>query len=129
MFDGTRVFACSLRIGAGTKGKISTAMSYGLPVVSTPCGAEGMDLLEGENVLLAETAEAFAAACLRAYGNAALWQKLSEGGQSLVREKHSLEMGRRVLEEAIETAFAHHLGISESDAQTVVVDQKAAVFG
>lgn len=113
VFDRTRVFACSLRIGAGTKGKVSTAMSYGLPVVSTSCGAEGMDLIDGEDVLLADTATDFAAACLRAYTDPALWQHLSENGQALVQEKHSLAMGRRVLDGAIATALAHKLGLDQ----------------
>lgn len=109
VFDRARVFACSLRIGAGTKGKVSTAMSYGMPVVSTGCGAEGMGLVEGEEVLLAETAEAFAAACLRVYRDEALWVRLSVGGQALVKARHSLEMGREVLKEAIETGFKQKL--------------------
>jgi glycosyltransferase involved in cell wall biosynthesis len=111
VFDRARVFACSLRIGAGTKGKISTAMSYGLPVVSTACGAEGMELVDGEEVLLADDPDAFAEACLRLYHDETLWHRLSENGQLLVREKHSLDMGRRVLDRAIEIAHADKLGI------------------
>lgn len=114
VFDRVRVFACCLRIGAGTKGKVSTAMAYGLPVVSTACGAEGMDMVEGEEVLIADDPAAFAAACVRAHEDAALWERLSQAGQRLVREKHSLDMGRRVLAAAIETAFTHRLGLDGS---------------
>ncbi len=112
VFDRARVFACSVRVGAGTKGKVSTAMAYGLPVVSTACGAEGMELVDGRDVLLADGAEAFAAACVRLHGDAALWARLSQAGQALVRDKHSPAMGRRVLEQAIETALAHRLGLA-----------------
>jgi GT2 family glycosyltransferase/glycosyltransferase involved in cell wall biosynthesis len=111
VFDTARVFVCPLRVGAGTKGKISTAMSYGLPVVSTTCGAEGMELVEGEEVLIADDPSAFAAACLRLHRDAALWQRLSEAGQKLVQQKHSLAMGQRVLAEAIEIALRHKLGV------------------
>jgi GT2 family glycosyltransferase/glycosyltransferase involved in cell wall biosynthesis len=111
VFDRTRVFVCPLRVGAGTKGKVSTAMSYGLPVVSTTCGAEGMDLVAGEEVLLADDPAALAAACLRLYRDETLWDRMSQAGQRLVREKHSLDMGRRVLAEAIETALRHRLGL------------------
>ncbi len=110
VFDAARVFVCPLRFGAGTKGKISTAMSYGLPVVATTCGAEGMELVEGREVLVADDPAALAAACLRVYRDPALWQEMSEAGQALVREKHSLDMGRRVLAEAIEVAWRHKLG-------------------
>ncbi len=111
VFDRVRVFACAVRVGAGTKGKVSTAMAYGLPVVSTTCGAEGMDLVDGHDVLIADGAEAFAAACLRLHADAALWERMSRAGQDLVRDKHSPAMGRRVLEAAIETALAHRLGV------------------
>jgi GT2 family glycosyltransferase/glycosyltransferase involved in cell wall biosynthesis len=111
VFDATRVFVCPLRVGAGTKGKISTAMSYGLPVVSTLCGAEGMELIDGAEVLLADTPAALAAACLRLYRDEALWRRLSEAGQTLVREKHSLEMGSRMLAAAIEAGWRHRLEV------------------
>jgi GT2 family glycosyltransferase/glycosyltransferase involved in cell wall biosynthesis len=111
VLDAARVFVCPLRIGAGTKGKISTAMSYGLPVVATTCGAEGMEMVEGEEVLIADTPADLAAACVRVYRDPDLWQRLSLAGQTLVREKHSLEMGRRVLDAAIETAWRHKLGV------------------
>lgn len=113
VFDAARVFVCPLRFGAGTKGKISTAMSYGLPVVSTTCGAEGMDLEEGREVLVADDPASLAAACLRVYRDARLWKRMSEAGQRLVREKHSPAMGRRVLAEAIEVAWRHKLGVPE----------------
>ena len=109
VFDTTRVFACPLRVGAGVKGKVSAAMSYGLPVVTTSVGAEGMEMRDGEHMLLADDPAAFAAACLLVYRNPRLWRRLSAAGQKLVREKHSLAMGRRVLVEAIDIGLRHLL--------------------
>ena len=117
VFDAARVFVCPLRFGAGTKGKISTAMAYGLPVVSTSCGAEGMDLKDGREVLIADDPASLAAACLRVYRDADLWAQMSEAGQSMVREKHSLDMGRRALAEAIEVAWRHKLNLDASGAE------------
>jgi GT2 family glycosyltransferase len=111
VLDAARVFVCPLRFGAGTKGKISTAMSYGLPVVTTTCGAEGMELVEGKDVLVADDPAALAAACLRVYRDRALWRRLSAAGQQLVREKHSPEAGRGILAAALETALRHKLGV------------------
>jgi GT2 family glycosyltransferase len=111
LFDAVRVFVCPLRAGAGVKGKVSTAMSYGVPVVMTSISAEGMELSDGEHMLLADTPAALAAACLRAYRDEALWQRLSDAGQALVRQKHSTAMGQRVLAEAIDTALRHRLGV------------------
>ncbi len=111
VFDAVRVCVCPLRAGAGVKGKISVAMSYGVPVVVTSIGAEGMGLRDGEDMLLADAPAAIAEACLRAYRDEALWTRLSEAGQALVRRNHSTEMGQRVLAEAIDTALRHRIGL------------------
>ena len=111
VFDRARVFACSLRVGAGTKGKVSTAMAYGLPVVSTAVGAEGIEMLEGRDYLLADTPTAFAAATLRLWRDEKLWKRMSAASLKLVAENHSLAMGRQVLEAAIETGLRHRLGL------------------
>ena len=115
VFDRVRVFACGVRVGAGVKGKVSTAMAYGLPVVSTTVGAEGMELCDGEHVLVADGAEAFAAACVRAHEDAAVWDRLSAAGLALVEERHSLAMGRDVLARAIEVGLCHKLDLPPGD--------------
>ena len=51
-----------LRVGGGTRIKIYEAMAMGVPVVSTTIGAEGLDVTDGRNILLADSAAAFAAA-------------------------------------------------------------------
>ncbi len=109
VFDATRVFACPLRAGAGVKGKLATAMSYGLPVVTTPIGAEGMDLDDGWHALIAEDAAAFAAACLALYRDAALWQRLSLAGQDKMQRDFSRAAGVRALREGIEVGMGVRL--------------------
>ena len=42
LFASCRLMVAPLRFGAGVKGKIGEALSYGLPVVTTDIGAEGM---------------------------------------------------------------------------------------
>ena len=49
-----------LRSGGGTRLKILEAMGLGIPVVSTSVGAEGIDLRDGVDALLADTDQAFA---------------------------------------------------------------------
>ena len=53
-FLRSRVFVAPLRFGAGMKGKIGQALSYALPVVTTPVGAEGLGLRDGENAIIAQ---------------------------------------------------------------------------
>jgi glycosyltransferase involved in cell wall biosynthesis len=47
-----------LRTGGGTRLKILEAMAAGVPVVSTPLGAEGLTITPGENILLADPDDA-----------------------------------------------------------------------
>ncbi len=92
-----RVAVAPLRYGAGVKGKVNMAMSHGVPVVATPVAAEGMHLVDGENVLIAEDADAFAAAALRLHADAELWLRLSDGGLDNVRRYFSFEAARTTL--------------------------------
>lgn len=62
---GSRVCVVPLRQGGGTRLKILEAMTMGTPVVATPKGAEGLDLIDGEDILIADSAEAFADATVR----------------------------------------------------------------
>ena len=52
-----------MRIGGGTRLKIYEAMAARVPVVSTTVGAEGLDIHHPDDIRLADTPEAFAAAC------------------------------------------------------------------
>ncbi|MFK2878789.1 glycosyltransferase [Rhodanobacter hydrolyticus] len=95
--EGCRVALAPLRYGAGVKGKVNMAMSHGLPVVATGIAAEGMQLRDGEEILLADDAEGFVAAVLRLHDDEALWHRLSEHGLDNVREHFSFEAARATL--------------------------------
>lgn len=117
LFDPCRVFVCPLRVGAGAKGKVVSALSYGIPIVSTSVGVEGAGLTDGETVLVADTPADFAAATVRLYRDHDLWARLSQAGQSLVRDTLSHGMGGQILSHAIEIAFASKLGLPVPVAQ------------
>jgi glycosyltransferase involved in cell wall biosynthesis len=51
-----------LRAAGGMRVKILDAWCWGLPVVSTTIGAEGIDVEHGQNILIADSSAAFAAA-------------------------------------------------------------------
>lgn len=80
LLDKMRVAVAPLRYGAGTKGKIASAMAIGLPVVATPVAAEGMFLRDGVHLMIAEQPEAFAKAIKEIYENEILWTKISHEG-------------------------------------------------
>lgn len=99
--DGSRIALAPLRYGAGVKGKVNMAMSHGLPVVATSIAAEGMSLTDGDNVLLADDGEQFAAAILRLYDDPGLWLRLSEAGLDNIRKHFSFDKARETLRQAL----------------------------
>lgn len=89
--DEVRIAVAPLRFGAGVKGKVNLSMAHGQPVVATTCAVEGMHLRDGDDVLIADDADAFAAAVVRLYRDEALWQRLSVAGLRNVQQHFSLD--------------------------------------
>jgi glycosyltransferase involved in cell wall biosynthesis len=71
-YAAARVAICPLRFGAGVKLKVVEAMHHGVPLVTTPIGAQG---LKGVEAVCDVTADpvAFADAVVRLLGDDALW--------------------------------------------------------
>ena len=65
-----------IRFGAGTRLKVVEAMANRLPMVSTTLGCEGIAVSDGVELLIADDAPAFAAACVRAATDSALRDSL-----------------------------------------------------
>jgi GT2 family glycosyltransferase/glycosyltransferase involved in cell wall biosynthesis len=95
--DGCRLSVAPLRYGAGVKGKVNMAMSFGLPVVATTPAVEGMHVRNGGDVLVADTPQEFAAAIVRAYNDATLWRTLSDNGLANVTRHFSFDAARAAL--------------------------------
>jgi glycosyltransferase involved in cell wall biosynthesis len=97
-----RVFVSPLRYGAGMKGKIGQSMAMGLPVVSTVMGIEGMPVVSGEQVLVAEGTERFAEATVRIYRDEALWNAISANGKAYIAQTLSPEVVERSVRQLLE---------------------------
>jgi GT2 family glycosyltransferase len=76
-FRRARVFVAPLRYGAGMNGKVGHALGYRLPMVTTEVGAAGFGLTDGQDALIAEGAEAFAAAIVALHEGEALWTRIA----------------------------------------------------
>jgi GT2 family glycosyltransferase len=84
-FQKSRIFVAPLRFGAGMKGKIGQSLSLGLPTITTKIGAEGMGLIDHQDVLIADTAEEFAQAVIELYDDRELWQKLADNSLETIK--------------------------------------------
>ena len=77
--------------GGGTRLKILEAMALGTPVVSTSKGAEGLDAVPEQHLLVADQPGDFAAAVLRLVNQPSLRQQISESALKLVTNLYSAE--------------------------------------
>ena len=112
-YESCKLAIAPLRYGAGVKGKVNQALSYGLPVVGSPDAVEGMGLTHERDVMVAETPEDFADSIAKVCNNRELWQSLSEGGGASLAGRFTPE----VAEEALRHALA--LCLDERDLETV----------
>jgi glycosyltransferase involved in cell wall biosynthesis len=92
-----------IRVGGGTRIKIIEAWAHGIPVVSTTVGAEGLDCRSGRELLIADSPDGFARACVDVVTDVRLRAELIAAGRrraatltwTLVRERF-LELVRSV---------------------------------
>jgi glycosyltransferase involved in cell wall biosynthesis len=78
-----------LRAGSGTRLKALEAFGYFKPVVSTSMGIEGIDVIGGEHLLIADDAEGFADACCRILADPPLSRRLGKQACELVRSRYT----------------------------------------
>ena len=94
-----------IRQGGGTRLKILEALALGTPVVATSKGAEGLAVTDGEQLLLADTPEAFAGQTLRVLRDPALHERLAANARRLVETRYDwTPIGKRfaaLVEEAV----------------------------
>jgi sugar transferase (PEP-CTERM/EpsH1 system associated) len=77
-----------LRLGGGTRLKVLEALAMGTPVVATTKGAEGLGIVPGQDLLIADEPADFATAVFRLLQNPTLRESLSRRGQQTVKDKY-----------------------------------------
>jgi polysaccharide biosynthesis protein PslH len=82
------VVVAPLRVGGGTRLKVLEGLSMAKPVVATTLGAEGLDVADGEHLLLADGAPEMAGAILRLLADPVLGRRLGDAGRALAVERY-----------------------------------------
>ncbi len=85
------VFVVPLRMGGGTRLKVLEGLSMEKSVVSTAVGCEGIDVVDGEHLLVADEPAAFADAVLSLMGDRARATELGRRGRVLVEQHYKWE--------------------------------------
>ncbi len=91
-FEKCRIYIAPLRYGAGVKGKIIEAMNYGMPVITTSIGAEGLNLTHGENILIADNRTTLIEYIESLYNDRELWNKLRQNAFKHVEDNFSQDV-------------------------------------
>ena len=88
-----------LRSGGGTRLKILNSWAMGKPVVSTSVGCEGLDAVDGNNILIRDDPADFADAVRAVLENSSLRRRLSDGARETVSRLYSWDvLGRSLIE-------------------------------
>ena len=86
--EAARVAVVPLRVGTGTRLKALEAMAAGRPVVGTSVGLEGLGIVPGIHAVVADDADAFAAAIVRVLRDDGHAEALATAGRALVVERY-----------------------------------------
>lgn len=97
-FGKAGVFIVPLQAGSGIRIKILTALSMGLPVVSTKKGAEGIVGKSGEGIILADSPNDFAQAVVEVLKNKSPAERLSKTGLDFIKKNYNEKKAKAVLE-------------------------------
>ena len=88
----SQVCLAPMRIGGGTRLKILEAMALGTPVVATSKGAEGLEVVPGQHLLIADQPTDFAAAVASLLEDQELRERLSRNGRDLVQARYDWDI-------------------------------------
>jgi polysaccharide biosynthesis protein PslH len=83
-YASSAISVVPLRAGGGTRLKILESMALGRPVVSTTIGCEGLDVVDGQHLLVADRPAAFAAHVVQLLSNMVQYQRIRTNARRLV---------------------------------------------
>lgn len=114
----SKIFVVPLRMGSGTRLKVVESLAMKKPVVSTSIGCEGIDVVDGESILIEDSAEAFADSVIRLFNNNNLCNRIATKGHQVVKKNYEWEsIGNKMLEiyDSLSSEPQAKLSISEAE--------------
>ena len=126
--ERARVCAAPLLHGAGVKGKIVESLNAGTPVVTTPIGAEGLGLVNGEHAVVADNAEELAVGLTQLLVDERTWRQLAEAGHRLVAATHAPDKIRARFLEIVEEVLARPTRAPVQERRTGRLQRREAAY-
>jgi len=90
-YGSGKIFIAPMRIGTGLQNKLLEAMAMQIPCITTPLANDALQAMEGEQILIGNSAEELAECVLKLLENQELYSKLAVNGQQLVKKHFSWE--------------------------------------
>tara|TARA_B100000686_G_C16574865_1_gene854901 strand:- start:102 stop:1019 length:918 start_codon:yes stop_codon:yes gene_type:complete len=109
-FNQSSVFVSPMRSGSGLQVKHLEAMATGLPIVTTPLGASGLEGTWGEHLCVAETPKDFANRTIQLIQNSHMRRRIGKSGQNLVRHKYNWHVLGQQLENVYQQTYSAYIG-------------------
>jgi glycosyltransferase involved in cell wall biosynthesis len=106
------VVVVPMRAGTGLQNKVLEAMAVGTPVVATPSVAAALEARPSEHLLVADDADALAAATVALLRDPARARTLAAAARALVARRYRWEDSARGVEAAWEAVVAEARGAS-----------------
>ena len=91
LLSRVKVFVAPLLVGGGVKGKVLQAMTHGLPVVAYSVAVEGINVVHGQDALVAQDAQEFAQYVAQLHTDCKTWSELSQAGVRIIREGYTYQ--------------------------------------
>ena len=96
-----RVYVAPLLFGSGIKVKVVNGLYRGIPTVTTDVGAEGLAVIDGEHILIANVAAVFAAHIRSLLTDEQLWLQLSRSSRQLMASRYTWQQVFALVDEAL----------------------------
>lgn len=107
LYARTRVVCCPIVNGGGTRVKLLEAAAYARPIISTQVGAEGLDFVDGRDILLLDEDDAIAERCICLLGDDQLAVRLGAAARRMVEERYDSERIARQIAEGLQRRLLH----------------------
>jgi glycosyltransferase involved in cell wall biosynthesis len=103
VYRSAAVAVAPLRFGAGVKGKVCEAMAAGIPVITTPIGAEGLDVEAETEIVIASDPSEFADGLVRLLERPDWARQVGEAGRKKILTLCGEPQARKVIAELIDS--------------------------
>jgi len=91
VFERAAMSVAPIRFGTGTRVKILESMARGCPVVTTSAGSDGLEVIGGDDILIADEPGLLADACAHLLESPPMRAEIGQAGRSVVEMRYDVE--------------------------------------